>query len=285
MTEKAEVFNLTETPTEPTPAIPTPERTDFSMLQEIFEQFPTAKEARKHINDVAAGRNKFNRTFGESSIRKVIAQKCHFKGDAGKIVSHEATAKIGAGNDIPIQQEVTQEATAEPTAPTASPSETPSMPYGSYEAAKAELEPIQERSVKGLVDNVFSIAGLKGEGKDDGEAFLTDQESKDTVTLIPYILKRVTKTDMTQDNYELLTMGLHTANIVSKVAKKRIEKGKLLKKENPATKTEIPNPAQPTPTQEKETPPTEPTEQPNQVATETAPSIDQQTAAFKKRLG
>jgi hypothetical protein len=71
-----EEFYLEETATpEPTPADPTPLRTDFDKLQEIFEQFPTAKEARMHIKEVASGHNKFNQTFGESSIRKVIAKK------------------------------------------------------------------------------------------------------------------------------------------------------------------------------------------------------------------
>lgn len=278
MTEKAEVFNLTETP-EPTPAALTPLRTDSDMLQEIFEQFSTAKEARKHIKDVAAGQNKFNQTFGESSIRKVIAQKCKFKGDAGKIESREATAHIGAGSEMEIQPEATSTAEA-PTQEQAdqymTPEATPQN-FGSYEAVKAELQPIQERSCKGILENVFSIAGLKGEGKDS--EILTDQEGKDTVTLIPYILKKVMKTDMTQDNYETLTIAMHAGNLVSKVVKKRIEKGKMFKEQKPEAAQQIPTMGLPTPA-------AEPTpETPSQVTalTEEAPSIDQQTEAFKKR--
>ncbi len=248
LTETAEVFNLTETPTAPTPAAQTPLRTDFDMLKEIFEQFPTAKEARRHIAEVATGHNKFNRTFGESSIRKVIAKKCNFRGDPQRIESREATAHIGAGTEMEIPQEAT--ATAEPEQvneqpertlyPSGEVTPTPSMQFGAYDDVKAELAPIQERSVKGILDNVLSIAGLKGDGTGDGTEFLTAQESRDTVTLIPYILKKAMKTEMTQENYENLTLGLYAANLTSKVVKRRIEKGKLLKPENPAVAQEIP---------------------------------------------
>jgi hypothetical protein len=295
LTEKAEESDLTEIlEIQEAPESIAAERTDTDMLQEILEQFSTSKDARKHIKEIATGNNKFNKTFGESSIRKCISQKCKFKGDAGKIVSHEVTAKIGAGNEMEIQPE----ATADPEAPTQT-TEQPTQKgdgtaeksyqgtpdtsqsyqnFGSYEAAKAELTPIQERSVKCILENVLSIAGLKGEGKDN--EILTDQETKDTVTLIPYILKKAMKTDMTQDNYETLTIAMHAGNLVSKVVKKRIEKGKMFKKDNPAAKTEIPNPAAPEQNTATQTP-----EPPSQIATvnESAPSIDQQTEAFKKR--
>jgi hypothetical protein len=175
----------------------------------------------------------------------------------------------------------TAEAPTPEPAPSYSPEPTPYQQFGSYEAVKAELTPIQERSVKGIVENVLAIAGLKSDGK-EGDPILTDQESKDTVTLIPYILKKAMKTEMSQDNFETLTIGMHAGNLVSKVVKKRIESGKMFKEEKPEVAAQIP----PVATNQPEPPKTpEPTPATSQIAAvnKQAPSLDEQQAAFKKR--
>ncbi len=275
-------FDLTAQPT-PAPETEGEAKTDTAKLIEIFSVYNTAEDAKAHINDVATGKNKFNQPFSKPLCYKAINKKIRFKGDAGKIESHEATAHFGEGNEMPIEQE--QKATAEAPEVTEPPSygEAPPGQFGSYEAVKAELTPIQERSVKGIVDNVFSIAGLKGDGKGEGTPFLTDQESKDTVTLLPYVLKRAIKADMTQDNFELLTIGMHVGNLATKAAKVRIEKGKMFKEEKPEAAQEIPPVGLPEPEATTEQPTPEQTEVLAALKEKTL-TIAEQTTAFKKRM-
>ncbi len=270
MSETPDLLFLGRGLDEPTPE-PTNTRTDSDMLKEIFEQYPTAEEAKKHVNEVAKGENKFNRKFSKPNCYKAIKKKCNFKGDKPKVSSHEATASIPEGEEIelPIEPDTPTQTTSthfedESGIPEPQPY---NQPFTNYEAVKAELQPIQERSVKGLVNNVFDMIGVKGEGKNG--VGITDQESKDTITLLPYILKKITKGEMNQETYENLTIGLHVGNIATKAIKSKVadRTNKELKKifaEQPTTTQKITPAPQPAPAPEpkpEQTPETKP-EQP-----------------------
>lgn len=261
-----EIAEMPLTATEPTetPAPTAESRTDLDMLKEIFEQYSTSDEARKHVNEVAKGKNRFNKTFSKPNCYKAINKKCQFSGEKGKIESHEATAKLGEGEDIEIipETETSQQQPPELTNNPYATESTATYPTGTYDAVKAELRPIQERAVKGIVNNVFEIVGLKG-GK--GDPLISDQESTDTITLLPYILKKVTKKDLDQEGFENLSIALHLANIASKAVNRRMQnkpkdKSLGIQTEPPKqapTETPAPQPVAETPKTEIEVPPDE----------------------------
>lgn len=248
----------TSAPTEST-APDEPVKTDLDVLKAYFKQFPTVKAARAAVNDFMEREKAKGNTYSKGNCYKAVRkleEEGAFKGEKPRMKKQEPVTKIPEPDEMEITVE-DETAPAEPEQPFIHHEDLgqglPPMPLQPqpFNNTKAELEPIQERGFKNIINNVFEIVDVKGNG---GEKLVTDQEAKDTVTLLPYIIRRLSKKELSEESYIDLTIGAHVCGIASKALLARLKQRKTQpsKPEPPAEPTPTP---EPTPTQ-----PTEPSQ-------------------------
>lgn len=220
------------------PEQPQPEKTKLDQFKELLAQYPTAEEAKSHIKEIAK-RLDCSPQLGYKAVKRIE------KFGAPKHAAREPTVKIPEAEqeEIPETPEEAEEIVVEEEAPAPTPAAAPT-------ALEEKLLPIFERSIGRLFNH--SIELISG-SKD----ILSDEEIKDTATLLPILIYRVTRQQLTEDNLIDATCVTHFGAIIVRVVKTKVNEWRAKKKEEKV----VPEQPKPTPEPEKtEQPKAEPTE-------------------------
>lgn len=222
---------------EPEAEQPQPEKTKLDQFKDLLAQYPTAEDAKSHIKEIAKQLD-CAPSLGYKAIKRIE------KFGAPKHAAREPTVKIpeAEAEEIPEQPEEAEEITVEEEAlapaPEAAPTDT-----------MAKLMPIFERAVGRLFNQGIEL--LSG-----SKEMLSEQEAKDTATLLPILIYRLTKTQLNEDQFIDATCVTHFGAIILRVIKTKVNEWRAKKKEE---KVVQPPPA-PAPEPEKPAEPKEPTE-------------------------
>jgi hypothetical protein len=226
---------------EPEPEQPQPEKTKLDQFKELLAQYPTAEEAKTHIKEIAKKLD-CAPSLGYKAVKRIE------KFGAPKHKPKEPTVKIPEAKPEAIpepEEEEVEEIEVEEEAPAERPAELP--PTSTME----KLMPIFERAVGRLFNQTIELVSGSKE-------MLSEQEAKDTATLLPILLYRMTKTQLNEDQFIDATCITHFGAIVVRVIKTKVNEWRAKKE-----KEKIVQPP-PTPTPEPEPPkpeqPAEPTE-------------------------
>lgn len=232
MTEDEAVELMEELP-HAEPEQPQPEKTKFAQFIERLSQYPTEEEARSHIREIAKQLD-CGRSLGYKAVKRIE------KFGAPKHKAREPTVKIpeAEAEEIPETPEEAEEITVEEEAPT---------PEAAPTTLEEKLLPIFERAVGRLFNH--SIELISG-----SKEILSDEEIKDTATLLPILIYRMTKTKLTEDQMIDATCITHFGAIVVRVVKTKVNEWRAKKKEEKVVQPPQPAPEPPKPEQPKAEP-------------------------------
>jgi len=196
---------------------PTPEpeqKTKTQLFKEALEQYTDRETAKTHIKEIA-DKLQCRKSLGYKVLKDIV-----FKNEQGQPPpAQEPTARIPeqppepfpeTPTEQPAEAQVTEPEPYEPVAPTEAPAHVAISP------TVAKLEPILERSVKRLFNSVIEqISGA--------QETLTDQESRDTAILLPIMVFRLTKVNLSEDQFIDMTCVTHFGSIILKVAAPKLK--------------------------------------------------------------
>ena len=242
-------------------AQPSKEPTATERFKAELSRYPTEVEALKHIKDIA---KKIGCTRG---VGYNVIKKMTFSGDPPQLNSTEATIGYGTPDTVEVEAEAEATTDPEPTEHNFTPETLPQpqpdpLSYAQASPFQAKLQPVMERATNRTLTQILTLLGSSdGAGK-----ALTDEESKDTAILLPYIIGRFTgKSGMTDRQYLDMTALTHVAGIGLKVLNKKRERKTIIPqepKQPPAPRQDTPKPE----TKTAETPPATEPMQPKQTA-------------------
>lgn len=213
-----EIGQTAET-TEPTPQ--PAEKTKSQLFKEALEKYSDRETAKTHMKEIA-DRLQCRKSLGYKVIKDIV-----FPNEKGQAPpATEPTARIPEATPEPLPE--TPEPTPTDQAPAQAqitetpqeiqPLETPAeiSAHVTVSPTVQKLEPILERSISRLFNS--AIEQLSG-----AKQALTDQEAKDTAILLPIMLYRLTKTNLSEDQFIDLTCVTHFGSIVLKVVAPKLK--------------------------------------------------------------
>jgi len=258
---EVEVTQEPEPTPEPTPQyIPEP-KSKTQDFKERLEQYADRETAKAHIKEIAL-KLRCKNALGYKALKLIV-----FANEKGQPPpAQEPTARIPVQAPEPFAETTETPTEAQVTEPPPglaleAPTPTEAPAHVAISPTVAKLEPILERSVKRLFNSVIEqISGA--------QETLTDQESRDTAILLPIMVFRLTKVNLSEDQFIDMTCVTHFGSIILKVVAPKLKALLKPKPEAPEPKTRNRKEAKPEPTPEpdKQTtlpvePPAEPTAQ------------------------
>jgi len=206
-----DVITLPEQPPEPTP-----EKTKTQQFKEALEQYTDRETAKTHIKEIA-DKLQCRKSLGYKAIRDIV-----FKNEQGQPPpAQEPTARIPEQPpeqfaETPTEQPAEAQVTETPQEFPALQASTEAPAHVAISPTVQKLEPILERSVKRLFNSMIEqISGA--------QETLTEQESRDTAILLPIMVFRLTKVNLSEDQFIDMTCVTHFGSIILKVAAPRLK--------------------------------------------------------------
>jgi hypothetical protein len=251
----------------PEPEAPKKEPTKLDLFIQRLSEYPDKDTAKTHIKEIAKDLQ-CAPSLGYKAIKKVE----QFKPQQAEAV--EPTLKIHETKPEPIEEaELEEEAiTEQPPIGEEAPAELVA------EDTMSKLKGVLERSLERLFNNGIEIASGM-------EETLSSQESKDTAILLPFIIWRISKQKLTEDNFIDMTCISHFGSIIIKVVNKKLKERK---KEKPKEeKPPEPTKQEPPPPPISQAPPPTPTPEIPKEPTKQEPAVPPEkpkTAGFMKNL-
>jgi hypothetical protein len=253
------VVEISQEPETQTETPQTEPKTKTRLFRERLEQYADRETAKAHIKEIAKDLQCKN-ALGYKALKDIV-----FPNEQGQPPpAQEPTARIPEQTPEPFPETPTEQPAeaqvTQVTEVTEQPLEAPA--HVAISPTVAKLEPILERSVKRLFNSIIEqISGA--------QETLTDQESRDTAILLPIMVFRLTKVNLSEDQFIDMTCVTHFGSIILKVVAPKLKALLRPKPEAPEPKRK-PKP-EPAPEPDKQTtltpePPTpaEPAETPAQ---------------------
>lgn len=212
-----------------------PQKTKTEMFQEELSQYPDKETAKSHIAELAEKLD-CSKGLGYKAIKRI---------DFGEVKreqelrAKEATIKIAEGKEEPLEEEpeeVEELEGEELEGEEFEPEEGEELERPELDAMTT-LQPVLMRSLERIFNNAIDmVSGM--------EETLTSQESKDTAILLPFLIYRITKQKLTEDNFIDMTTVCHFGSIIVKVVNKKLkerrERNESIVKEPPKKAKETP---------------------------------------------